>query len=102
MEPLKGSCKKYLRGLAHNLKPSAFVGQKGVTQALTKEIDAALDAGELIKVRFVDFKLKAQKQDLINKIARATDSYVAGMIGHVAILYRPHKDMEKRKIRLPE
>ncbi len=102
MEPLKGSQKKYLRGLAHSLNPSAFVGQKGITSALTKEIDAALDAGELIKVRFVDFKLKAQKQELIDKIARATSSHVAGMIGHVAILYRPHKDSEKRNIRLPE
>ncbi|WP_332370618.1 ribosome assembly RNA-binding protein YhbY [Desulfobacula toluolica] len=101
LEELKGSQKKYLRGLAHNLNPSAFIGQKGITQTLIAEIDKALEATELIKVKFNDFKEKDQKNSLINEISKATQSHIAGMIGHVAILYRQNKDVEKQQIRLP-
>lgn len=100
MKELKGSQKKYLRGLAHKLNPSAFVGQKGITDALIGEIDQALEASELIKVKFNDFKEKEQKNALINEIAKATQSHIAGMIGHVAILYRQNSDVEKQHIKL--
>ncbi len=100
MNELKGSQKKYLRGLAHNLNPSAFIGQKGLTEALIEEIDNALEAAELIKVKFNDFKDKESKNALSQKIAAATQSYIAGMIGHVVVLYRPNKNSEKQKIQL--
>ncbi len=98
---LKGSQRKYLRGLAHKLNPSAFVGQKGVTQSLMDEIDAALDAAELIKIKFVDHKEKEIKTALVEEIATRSKSHLAGMIGHVAILYRQHSNPEKRQIKLP-
>jgi len=100
LKELKGSQKKYLRGLAHKLNPSAFVGQKGITDALIGEIDQALEASELIKVKFNDFKEKEQKNALINEIAKITQSHIAGMIGHVAILYRQNSDVEKQHIKL--
>ncbi len=101
MKELKGSQKKYLRGLAHNLNPSAFVGQKGITETLIGEIDQALEARELIKIKFNDFKEKEQKNTLINEIVKTTQSHIAGMIGHVAILYRQNSDVEKQHIKLP-
>ena len=64
MIELKGSQKKYLRGLAHKLNPSAFIGHKGITESLIEEIDQALKASELIKIKFVDFKEKDQKMVL--------------------------------------
>ena len=101
MKELKGSQKKYLRGLAHNFNPAAFVGQKGITQTLLDEIDKALEATELIKVKFNDYKEKDQKSSLTKEIAKATKSHIAGMIGHVVILYRQNRDVEKQQIRLP-
>ncbi len=101
MKELKGSQKKYLRGLAHSLNPAALVGQKGLTDTLMAEIDRALEALELIKVKFNEFKEKDQKKELVEKIALATQSQVAGMIGHVAIFYRQNKDPEKQIIKLP-
>ncbi|MFO7752803.1 MAG: ribosome assembly RNA-binding protein YhbY [Desulfobacteraceae bacterium] len=100
-QELKGSQRKYLRGLAHDLNPAASVGQKGITDSLVDEIEESLEASELIKVRFVEFKEKQAKKELTEEIAKRTDSCVAGMIGHVAILYRRHPDADKRKIRLP-
>ncbi len=101
MKELKGSQRKYLRGLAHKLNPSAFIGQKGVTPALLEEIEQALGASELIKVKFVDFKEKDQKTELLESIVSSTRSHLAGMVGHVAILYRQNADVEKRSIKLP-
>lgn len=101
MKELKGSQRKYLRGLAHKLNPSAFVGQKGITETLIDEIDQALEASELIKLKFIEFKQKDQKNELLDQVVSATQSHLAGMVGHVAILYRQNKDPEKRMITLP-
>ena len=96
MTELKGSQRKHLRGLAHNLNPAAFVGQKGVTPSLVEEIDAALTASELIKIKFIDHKEKEMKTTLLDEIVRQAKCHLAGMIGHVAVLYRPNSNPEKR------
>jgi len=98
---LKGSQRKHLRGLAHNLNPAALVGQKGVTASLMEEIDGALAASELIKIKFIDHKEKEVKTALLEEISQQAHCHIAGMIGHVAVLYRQHPDPEKRGIKLP-
>ncbi len=100
MKPLTSSQRKYLRGLAHNLNPGAIVGHRGVTQSLIQELEVALDGAELIKIKFVDHKDKPVKTDLTREILDATGAMMAGMIGHVVILYRPHRNPEKRRITL--
>ena len=102
MENLKGFQKKYLRGLAHKLKPTVFIGQKGIAEAVIRSTDEALNAHELIKVKFVDFKEKRQKLKISDVLSERVNCQAVGMIGHVAIFYRPHKDPDKRRIKLPE
>ncbi len=102
MEKLKGFQKKYLRGLAHELKPVVMVGQKGLVEAVIRSLDEALDTHELIKVKFIDFKEKEQKKAITENIEKETGCEVAGLIGHNAIFFRQHKDPDKRKITLPK
>jgi RNA-binding protein len=99
MPELTGATRKYLRGLAHHLKPLVLVGQKGVTDTLIGAVDEALELHELIKLKFNDFK--EQKKSLAKKIEEKTRSEMVGMIGNVAIFYRQQPDKEKRKIQLP-
>jgi len=101
MKKLTSFQSKYLRGLAHGLKPVVFVGQKGVTGALIKSADEAFRQHELIKVKFVDFKEKEQKKTIAATIEYKTNCQMAGMIGHIAIFYKQHSDPDKRKIVLP-
>lgn len=101
MTDVTGYQKKFLRGLAHGLKPVVFVGQKGLTAALVREVDGALKTHELIKVKFIDYKEKDQKEEIAAALVEASGATLAGMIGHMAIFYRQHPDPEKRKIRLP-
>ena len=102
MKELTSFQAKYLRGLAHAFKPVVFVGQKGVTDALVKSAGEAFRRHELIKVKFIDFKEKDQKLEMAAVLEKKTGSRMAGMVGHVAIFYRPHSDPAKRKIVLPQ
>jgi RNA-binding protein len=101
MKELTGAQRKYLRGLAHELNPSAYVGQKGVTEALLQEVNQGLEAGELVKVKFIDHKEKEVKSSLAQEIGAGTESHLAGLIGHVAIYYRQHRDPARRRIQFP-
>jgi RNA-binding protein len=101
MTTLKGYQKQYLKGLAHNLKPLIFIGQNGMTDAVTKALNKELDSHELIKLKFIDFKEKEQKAEILSSIEQDTKAMVVNTIGHTAILYRQQKDPEKRKIVVP-
>jgi RNA-binding protein len=83
--------KRYLRGLAHDLKPVLLVGAKGVTPAVLAELDAALEQHELIKVR-VAASDRDEREAWIDALVDGGDAALAGRIGHVAILYRRRKD----------
>lgn len=102
MEKLKGYQKKYLRGLVHGMKPLVFVGRKGISPAVIKAVDESLDRHELIKIKFVDIKEKSRKEEIAGIIEKETISEMVGMIGHIAIFYRQHKDAEKRSIHIPK
>ncbi len=99
MEELTSKQRKFLRGIAQKLDALILVGKLGVSDALVTATKDALDSHELVKVRFNDHK--EEKRELIATLATRTQSQVAGMIGHVAILYREQSDPEKRKIALP-
>jgi len=102
VKKLKGYQKKYLKGLAHSMKPLVFVGQKGLSPAVIRAVDESLEKHELIKLKFIDFKEKDQKEEIAGSIEGETTSELVGMVGHVAIFYRQQKDPEKRKINVPK
>ncbi len=93
--------KQYLKGLAHELKPVVMVGQRGISPQLLESAEQALLAHELIKVKFVENKEKPYKQAVTEQLSRETGAWIVGMIGHVSILYRPHPEPDRRRIRLP-
>ncbi len=88
-------------GAQVSLHPVVFVGHKGVTPAVLDSVQEALDAHELIKLKFIDFKDRHLKAGMAAEIEAQTDSRLAGLIGHTAIFYRRHPDAEKRRITLP-
>jgi RNA-binding protein len=98
---LSSSQRKYLRGVAHNLKPVVLIGQKGLSTSLVDALDEALMAHELVKAKFIDDKDKAFKTRAIEKLTRETASELVGLIGHTAIFFRSHPDPDKRRITIP-
>jgi RNA-binding protein len=98
---LSGQARKYLRGLAHSLKPVVLIGQKGTSPSVSQALEQALLEHELVKVKFVEGKTKDQKNIKISMLEKETGAIMVGMIGHIAIFYRPHPEADKRKITLP-
>ncbi len=92
---LAGFERSYLRGLAHHVKPVVQVGQAGVTGQVTDAVDAALLDHELIKARMIR---PADKKAMAAELAERAFANLCGVVGHVAILYRPHPDSPRIKL----
>jgi RNA-binding protein len=71
-----------------------------LTDNVLEAADSALRIHELIKVRMASTD-RRERRELAAKIAVATHSELAGVIGRVAIFYRAAEDPDQRKIRLP-
>lgn len=99
---LTGYQKKYLKGLAHGLKPVVFIGQSGLTEAVIQNADATLKKHELVKVKFIAFKEKKQKNDIIVAFGQRTAAELVGLIGHTATFFRANPDNDKNRIVLPK
>jgi RNA-binding protein len=95
--PLSPSQKRYLRGLAHSLKPVILTGNKGVTPALLKEFSAALDQHELVKVKLGDDR--DERKAHIAELGEGAKAELVQSIGRVACFYR--RNEEKPKLALP-
>ncbi len=96
--PLSDSQRRHLRGLAHHLRPVVMVGQDGLKPSVLAEVDGALTAHELIKVK-VAAADRDEKAALIAEIAAASGAEVVQSIGHVAALFR--RNPKKPRIALP-
>jgi len=96
MKPLTSAQRKRLRGLAHGLNPLVQLGKSGLTDAALAQIEKELADHELIKVRFLAGK--QAKDALVVEMEQRLRCGAAGRVGHVAILYRPHADPDKRQI----
>ncbi len=100
MQELTNAQRRYLRTLAHDIRPIVQIGKGGVTDNVRLSVDRALSGQELIKIKFLDFQ--DQKQELTDDLVEATGSALIGLIGNIATLYRQQADPDKRKIELPE
>lgn len=85
----------YLKSLAMTMDPIFQIGKNSMTPELTKAIDEALAARELIKVSV----LKNCMDDphmLAGMAAERTHSQVVQVIGKKIVLYREGKDKNKK------
>ena len=90
--------KKHLRGLAHAREPVVLIGQGGLSPAISGELETALGAHELVKVR-ARVGDRDQRDTIFAELAQQTRSSLVQRIGNVAVFYRPRKD--KPRIILP-
>jgi RNA-binding protein len=99
MQKLTNVQRAHLRRLAHHLKPVVQIGKQGLTSAVQASVGEALNAHELIKVKFMNFR--DQKHELTEELVAASGSALVGTIGNIAILYRQQPNPEKRRIMFP-
>ena len=80
--------KKELRKRAYSLKPFVMIGQHGLTDAVLAEIDGALHAHELIKIRIRGGD-KNKRSEKCLQIEQQLNTEVIQQIGFITVLYRP-------------
>ena len=100
--------RKYLKAIAHGLRPVIMIGDKGLTDAVRAETDLAASHHELIKVKFAvgDRELRDQ---MIDDLASPLNLSLVQRIGNIAVFYRPRPSSYKagkrttlEEIRLPK
>lgn len=91
--------RSYLRSLAHNIDPVVYIGKARVTENVIKEIDQALEARELVKVKIQEGCELAAK-DVANDILPQLEAEFVQAIGRKFTLYRESK--ENKQIELPK
>lgn len=80
--------RKYLRRLAHDMKPVVQVGNAGLTDGLLAELNSCLTQHELVKV-----KVRVENRDLrdqtIGELSRITGAEIIQRVGNTVSLFRP-------------
>jgi RNA-binding protein len=86
--------RKDKRADAHHLDPVVMIGGEGLTPAVRKEIDAALSAHGLIKVRvFSDDR--AAREAMLAALSEELGAAPIQHIGKLLVLWRPIPPKEK-------
>jgi len=81
----------HLKGRAHPLEPTVQVGQAGLTDAVLVELERALTAHGLIKVR-INGSDREARGEITDAIGARTDAAVVHTVGKIVVLWRPRPD----------
>jgi putative YhbY family RNA-binding protein len=91
---LTPAARKQHRAAAHHLHPVVAIGHDGASEAVMKELDAALAAHGLVKLRvFSDDR--AAREALLARLADALGAAPIQHIGKLLVLWRPPAARER-------
>jgi putative YhbY family RNA-binding protein len=79
--------RKGLKARAHQLEPVVQIGTKGLTDEVIAEIERALKAHELIKVRAAALERDAREQ-AFSLICRKTGAEPVQQVGKIFVIFR--------------
>jgi putative YhbY family RNA-binding protein len=92
--------RRALRAKAHHLHPVVTIGQHGLTPTVLTEIDLALNAHGLIKVR-VFLEDRDERELLLVEIADGLDAAPVQHIGKLFVLWRPQPEPAAEPAKVP-
>mgnify|MGYP000014593388 FL=1 len=87
----------YLKSLSHKLKPVVIIGNKGLSESVSKEIETNLDAHELIKIQIKE-ESKVKRDLILNSLCEKIRAERVNHIGRQFVIF---KATQKSKITLP-
>ena len=95
---ITGKQRAYLRGLANNMDPIFQIGKNGIEETFLKQLEEALEARELIKIKVLENSGLAARE-ASNEIFEKINCEGIQAIGSKIVLYK--KSSKKPKIELP-
>ena len=90
--PLTVAQRKALKKKAHVLKPIVMLGQHGLSKEVLSEIDIALNAHELIKIKLAALNPAVRKAQAA-AICETLDAEHVMSIGKVTVIFRKAPDL---------
>jgi RNA-binding protein len=90
MMELSNARKKELRSIGHNLNPIIMIAEKGVTEAIEKELVRALNDHELIKIK-ININSPTARKTIASELCLKHKADLVQSIGKVALLHRKSK-----------
>jgi putative YhbY family RNA-binding protein len=84
---LSSADRKELKARAHSLEPVVIIGAKGLTDEVVAEIDRALTAHQLIKVRAPVLE-RVDRERIFKEICDQTGAAAVQQVGKVFVLFR--------------
>lgn len=88
---LNKKIKLSLKSKAHHLKPVVLIGANGLTDSVVNEIDSALLAHELIKIK-MNGADKLTRTETANMICIKLNAELIQLIGNTMTIYRELTD----------
>lgn len=98
MNTLSTQQRKYLKGLAHTLKPVVTIGSDGLSPGVVEELSRNIAHHELMKIKLPAGD-KAGRESMLNAACDAVGAAAVTLIGRTGIMFRAG---EKPRIRLPK
>ncbi len=92
-ELLTGKQKRYLRSLANRLDPILQVGKSGISDNLVCQLDDALTARELVKIRVLP-NAPLSVDETAAVLSERTGAELVQVIGRNAVFYRQGEEPE--------
>jgi RNA-binding protein len=83
--------RKALRAAGHHLSPVVQVGKEGVTPAVVLQLDEALRAHELVKVK-VGTESPEDRFEVAGRLGQEAGALVAQVLGRTVLVYRRHPE----------
>jgi len=99
-ESLSPRRRSELRARAHRLDPVVLIGDKGLTDEVIAEVDRALKAHELIKVRAATDDRDARNA-WMQSICEKLEAHAVQRIGKVLVIYRENPEPEVKRTSRP-
>ena len=87
MSELDKKTKKHLKGMAHYLNPVVMTGAQGLTDGVHQEIEVALEAHALIKLKLTAAD-RNERSEMIDTILEHHHAELIQKIGHTITIYR--------------
>lgn len=92
--------RKTLKSQAHRLHPVVTIGDKGLTDAVLREIDAGLRSHELIKVRVASAD-REERESCLARICEALAAAPVQHIGKILVIWRERPALEQPALEQP-
>lgn len=96
---LTGKERSYLKAKAHKIDPIFQLGKSGLTENFLKQVDEALEARELIKIKVLQ-NCELNPTNTANEIVKELNAEFVQSIGSKFVIYRESK--KNKKIELPK